>query len=130
MKRKALVIALILMSVCLFAGGSSEGAREFYSYASFNTGTFQYMYAAAFSGELQKIHPEYNVTAEATSSTSENLDLVYRGEAVFASASGGAFRKKGKEHKDGPFGPGTAGDVRLRSLFREPGVSYVYGSGL
>ena len=87
MKRKALVIALILMSVCLFAGGSSEGAREFYSYASFNTGTFQYMYAAAFSGELQKIHPEYNVTAEATSSTSENLDLVYRGEAVFASAS-------------------------------------------
>lgn len=89
MKKAIVMILVIAMALsCLFAGGSQEKkATQFYSYASFNTGTFQYMYAAAFAGELLKIHPEYNVTAEATSSTSENLDLTYRGEAVFASAS-------------------------------------------
>lgn len=67
-----------------------DGAKKetkFMSYASFNTGSFQYMYAAALAGELLKNHPEYNITAEATSGTSENLDLLYRDEVVFSAAS-------------------------------------------
>ena len=60
---------------------------QFYSMASFNTGSFQYMYAAALAGELLKIHPEYNITAEATSGTTENLDLLYRGEVALSVSS-------------------------------------------
>lgn len=60
---------------------------QFYSMASFNTGSFQYMYAAALAGELLKIHPEYNITAEATSGTTENLDLLYRNEVALSVSS-------------------------------------------
>lgn len=94
MKKRTIGILLILVLAMslVYTQGASEGSDQrpqtkFYSYASYNTGTFQYMYAAALAGELLKIHPEYNITAEATSGTTENLDLLYRGEVVFSSAS-------------------------------------------
>lgn len=88
----AIILVVTLSSLGLWAQGSKDSGTakvepQFFSYASFNTGTFQYMYAAALAGELLKIHPEYNITAEATSGTTENLDLLYRNEVVLASAS-------------------------------------------
>ncbi|GEM_PF-1952108 len=60
------------------AAGNQE--TKFLSFGSFNSGTFQYMYAAAFAGSIKNHVPYLNFTNEATSGTSENLDLLYRGE--------------------------------------------------
>ena len=92
---KKVIVVILIVSLCLTAiwaqGSKDEGSlkekTKFFSFASFNTGSFQYMYAAALSGELQKVQPEYNLTAEATSGTTENLDLLYRGEVAISLSS-------------------------------------------
>ncbi len=50
----AIILVLTLCSLGLWAQGSKEGGPakvepQFFSYASYNTGTFQYMYAAALA---------------------------------------------------------------------------------
>lgn len=55
--------------------------------ASFNSGTFQYMYIAAVSGLTRPILKNLILSNEATSGTTENLDLLRRGEVAIGLSS-------------------------------------------
>jgi TRAP transporter TAXI family solute receptor len=66
---------------------ASETPTKFISIASSESGSFQYMYMSAYAGYLRRYLPNINLTNEATNGTSENIDLLYRGEVGIGLAS-------------------------------------------
>ena len=100
-KRILTFVLCAILAFGLVAGCSSSSSQQktqsdtttpgeetqFFSFPCSQTGTFQYMYVASISGLMKEVHPEYNMTCEASNGTSENIDLVYRGEAAITLAS-------------------------------------------
>ncbi len=85
-RRTALAVIVVLFSVVLLIGGAAAQQRKQYSLGSFHTGTSQYIYAGMLAG-LARTHASIDITNEATAGTTENLDLLRRGEIALGNVS-------------------------------------------
>jgi len=87
------IVMLLSLTSCLIAdavaadNNDKKRPTQFISIASAESGSFQYMYMAAYAGFLRNYMPHINLTTEATSGTSENLDLLFRNEVGIALSS-------------------------------------------
>lgn len=79
---KGLVLAAGLVPATVLAQDD-----KFISFGSSNSGTSQYVYAGMLIGMARPLLPEMKITNEAVSSTTQNLDLLRRGEIQMAIVS-------------------------------------------
>ena len=89
-KLTTIVIAVLCAGTLTSVALSNEALaqdKRFYSAGSFTTGTQPYIYMATLSGLLRKQTQEISITNEATGGSSENLDLLRRGEIQLGVAS-------------------------------------------
>lgn len=88
MKLLSLVSGLAA-AVCISAATipTPVKANEYISFGSANSGTSQYVYAGMMIGLARPHLPDLRITNEAVSSTTQNLDLLRRGEVQMAIVS-------------------------------------------
>lgn len=85
---RGMAAVLAVLSVLLLPGqvGAQE-KRVTLPMGSFHTGTGTYIYAGMLAGFARRALPEVSISNEATGGSSENLDLMRRGELVLGCAS-------------------------------------------
>ena len=80
-------VTLITMSLIFLTAPAAAQKKDFYSWGSSATGTSQYVYAGTVIGLLRKYLPNVSLANEAVSGTTQNLDLLGRGEIALAIVS-------------------------------------------
>lgn len=87
MKIKHLVKLLALTLMIGAMAGQASAEDRFISFGSSGSGTSQYVYAGMLIGLARPHLPDLQITNEAVSSTTQNLDLLRRGELQMAIVS-------------------------------------------
>jgi TRAP transporter TAXI family solute receptor len=118
-----MVVTVLLVLGFLATAGDvfPQQKKGAYSLGSFHTGTSQYIYAGMLAG-LARTHAGMDITNEATGGTTENLDLLRRGETELGNVSPerlySAFHGTGKyEGKQTPVGILWAHGHQMTLLF-------------
>ena len=78
---------LLVLAISLVPDQVPAQQKVSLSLGSFHTGTATYIYAGMFAGYVRRFLPEIVITNEATGGSSENLDLMRRGEIALGAAS-------------------------------------------
>ena len=85
-RKKTLAAVVVLGMLVTLGTASAQQQKAQYSLGSFHSGTSQYIYAGMLAG-LARTHAAMDITNEATGGTTENLDLLRRGEIVLGNVS-------------------------------------------
>lgn len=81
------VVAATALLATLAPAQQSGERKTSLAMGSFHTGTVAYIYSGMFAGYVRRVLPEVAITNEATGGSSENLDLMRRGQLAMATAS-------------------------------------------
>jgi TRAP transporter TAXI family solute receptor len=84
---KVWAASFVLALTMFFLPDKPAAQQVSLSLGSFHTGTATYIYAGMFAGYVRRFLPEIVITNEATGGSSENLDLMRRGEVALGAAS-------------------------------------------
>jgi TRAP-type uncharacterized transport system substrate-binding protein len=86
---KARIIACIAAAAAICSAATLSAAEQklFLSMGTYTTGSSQYIYGGLFSGLARQHLPNMSITNEGTNGTTQNLDLMRRGEMDMGVAS-------------------------------------------
>lgn len=86
-KRSFILAALLVLAMSLVPEHAPAQQKASLSMGSFHTGTSTYIYAGMLAGYVRREVPGITITNEATGGSSENLDLIRRGQLELGCAS-------------------------------------------